>query len=118
MPPTVSRNLVFRFLPRRGGHKAGVVPRSVTEDGINWSPFARNENADCDAAAQALLKAAEHESCSLGELTPTRYADLRNRRPQIGLPRATTITAVCGTWQRAAEAAEHRAAALARAAAA
>ena len=94
-----------------------VLPRSVKDDGVNWSPFARNDGADCDAVAQALLSALDAESCSLDELSPSRYAELRNRRPQMGLPRTTTVTAVCGSWQRAVEAAEHRAAALTRRAA-
>jgi hypothetical protein len=91
-----------------------VIPRSVKDDGVNWSPFARNDGADCEAVAQALLAALEHAECPLEELTPSRYAELRNRRPQMGLPRTTTVTAVCGSWQRAVEAAERRGAALAR----
>jgi hypothetical protein len=91
-----------------------VIPRTVKNDGGSWSPFARNESADCEAVAQALLAALEHERCPLDELTPTRYAELRNRRPQMGLPRTTTVTAVCGSWQRAVDAAERRASALAR----
>jgi len=82
-----------------------------------WSPFAHNDGADCEAVAEALLTALQHEDCTLGELTPTRYAELRRRRPQIGLPRTTTVTAVCGSWQRAVDAAERRAAALIRRAA-
>jgi hypothetical protein len=35
----------------------------------------------------------------------------------MGLPRTTTVTAVCGSWNRAVEAAERRASALARRAA-
>lgn len=91
-----------------------LLPRSVKDDGGSWSPFARNLGADCEAVAQALLTALEHEECALEELTPSRYAALRNRRPQMGLPRTTTVTAVCGSWQRAVEAAERRAAALTR----
>jgi hypothetical protein len=83
----------------------------------SWSPFARNDGADCEAVAQALLTALDHEDCPLEELTPTRYAEVRRRRPHIGLPRTTTVTAVCGTWGRAVEAAERRASALARRAA-
>ena len=81
---------------------------------MNWSPFARNDGRDCEAAAQALLAAAEHEHCALDELTQARYAELRRRRPQIGLPRDTTLTAVCGDWHQAVEAAERFAAAQAR----
>ena len=91
-----------------------MIPRSVREDGGNWSPFARNEGADCEAVAEALLSALEHEACPLEQLTPTRYAELRRRRPQLGLPRTTTVTAVCGSWTRAVEAAERHAAALTR----
>ena len=91
-----------------------MIPRSVREDSGNWSPFARNDGADCEAVAQALLAALDYESCSLDELTATRYAELRRERPHIGLPRTTTVTAVCGSWARAVEAAEHRAAALTR----
>jgi len=80
----------------------------------HWSPFAGNEGADCEAVAQALLAALEHEDCSLGELTPARYAELRRRRPQMGLPRITTVTSVCGSWRAAVEAAERHAAALTR----
>ena len=102
------------FLARPLGHLERVIPRSVKDDGGSWSPFARNDGADCEAVAQALLSALEHEDCALDELTPTRYAALRNKRPQIGLPRMTTVTTVCGSWQRAIDAAERRAAALAR----
>ena len=91
-----------------------MIPRSARDDGGNWSPFARNDGADCEAVAQALLAALEHEDCALDQLTPTRYAELRRKRPQLGLPRTTTVTAVCGSWHRAVEAAEHRAAALTR----
>lgn len=84
------------------------------EDGGTWSPFARNEAADCDAVAQALLNALEHEECALDELTATRYAELRRRRPQMGLPRTSTVTAVCGSWREAVDAAERHAAALTR----
>lgn len=108
---------MLRLLPRSFGHLERVLPRPVKDDGINWSPFARNDGADCEAVAQALLRAVEHESCALEELTPTRYAALRSKRPQMGLPRTTTVTAVCGSWQRAVEAAECRAAALTRRAA-
>jgi hypothetical protein len=90
-----------------------LAGRRRTEVG-SWSPFARNDGADCEAVAQALLTALDHEDCPLEELTPTRYAEVRRRRPNIGLPRTTTVTAVCGTWARAVEAAERRAAALAR----
>ena len=90
--------------------------RRVRKEVGGWSPFARNDG-DCDAVAQALLTAIEHEDCPLEHLTPTRYAELRRRRPQIGLPRTTTVTAVCGSWRRAVEAAERRAAALTRRAA-
>jgi hypothetical protein len=96
---------VLRLLARRGRKEVG-----------GWSPFARNDG-DCDAVAQALLTALEHEDCALDQLTPTRYAELRRRRPHIGLPRTTTVTAVCGSWNRAVEAAERRAAALTRRAA-
>lgn len=97
---------MFRLLAR--------VPRSIEDDPGSWSPFARNDSADRDAVARALLAALEHEDCTLGALTPARYSELRRRRPQMGLPRTTTVTAVCGTWQRAVEAAEHRAAGQAR----
>jgi len=93
-----------------------LLARGGQKDAESWSPFARNEG-DCDAVAQALLTALDHEDCPLEELTPTRYAEVRRRRPQIGLPRATTVTTVCGSWNRAVEAAERRAAALARRAA-
>ena len=102
------------MLARPLGHLERVIPRSVKDDGARWSPFARNDGADCEAVAQALLTALDYADCPLGELTPTRYAELRNCRPQMGLPRTTTVTAVCGSWQRAVEAAERRAAALAR----
>lgn len=98
----------------RLGHLLAVVPRSVKDDGARWSPFARNDGADCDAVAGALLTALEHEHCALDELTAFRYAELRRRRPQMGLPRITTVTSVCGSWQAAVEAAEYRAAALSR----
>lgn len=94
-----------------------MIPRSVKDGSGKWSPFARNEGADCEAVADALLRALAQEACSLDELTPSRYAELRRMRPQMGLPRTTTVTAVCGSWQRAVEAAERRAAALTRRAA-
>jgi hypothetical protein len=91
-----------------------VIPRSAKTSSSSWSPFARNEGADCEAVAEALLRAVDQETCALDELTPSRYAELRRRRPQMGLPRTTTVTAVCGSWQRAVEAAECHAAALTR----
>lgn len=91
-----------------------MLPGSLRDEPTNWSPFARNDGADCEAVAQALLAALELERCCLDELTPTRYAALRRRRPHVGLPRTTTVTAVCGSWARAVQAAEWRAAALAR----
>jgi hypothetical protein len=94
-----------------------LARRPAEEAAARWSPFARNLGADREAVAQALLAAAEHEACALEELTASRYSELRRRRPQIGLPRTTTVTAVCGSWQRAVEAAERRAAALTRRAA-
>jgi hypothetical protein len=96
---------MLRFFPRAAGQAKTMS---------HWSPFARNESPDCEAAAQALLAAIEHEECSLEELTPTRYAELRRKRPQMGLPRTTTVTSVCGSWRCAVEAAERRAAALTR----
>ena len=105
---------MFGFARRPRGHVLRVIPRSVREDGGNWSPFARIDGPDCEAVADALLSALEQERCALDELTPTRYNELRRRRPQMGLPRTTTVTAVCGSWQRAVEAAESRAAALIR----
>lgn len=105
---------MLRFVSRPFGQLEKVLPRSVKEDGVRWSPFARNDDADCHAVAQALLKALDAEDCALDELTPSRYSELRRRRPQLGLPRTTTVTAVCGSWQRAMEAAEHHAAALTR----
>lgn len=89
-----------------------LARRRKKEDG-SWSPFAHNEG-DCDAVAQALLTALEHEDCALEHLTPTRYSEVRRRRPNIGLPRTTTVTAVCGSWKSAVEAAERRAAATVR----
>lgn len=105
---------MLRLLSRRIGHLERVIPRSVKDDGGSWSPFARNDGADCEAVAQALLAALEHEDCPLEELTPTRYTELRRKRPQMGLPRATTVTTVCGSWRKAVEAAERRAAELTR----
>jgi hypothetical protein len=91
-----------------------VFARRRKEEAGGWSPFASNDGADCEAVAQALLTAVDHETCALEELTPTRYAELRRRRPNMGLPRTTTVTAVCGSWHRAVEAAERRASALHR----
>lgn len=91
-----------------------MTPRASRDGQGRWSPFAANAGRDCDAVAQALLSAVEQEECSLDELSPTRYAELRRRRPQLGLPRTTTVTSVCGSWERALEAAEHHAAALFR----
>lgn len=97
---------MLRFFHRSTGNTLSVS---------HWSPFARNESRDCDAVAQALLAALEHEDCALDELTPTRYSELRRKRPQMGLPRTTTVTSVCGSWALAVEAAHRRAAALVRA---
>jgi hypothetical protein len=91
----------------------GLFARRSRDESRAWSPFARNDG-DCDAVAQALLAAIEHEDCPVAELTPTRYAEVRRKRPQMGLPRTTTVTAVCGSWSRAVEAAERRASAIAR----
>lgn len=102
---------------RRRGQVEKVIPHSAKDGSGKWSPFARNEGADCEAVADALLRALDQEACTLDELTPSRYAELRRMRPQMGLPRTTTVTAVCGSWQRAVEAAERRAAALTRRAA-
>jgi hypothetical protein len=68
-----------------------------------WSPFARPPWRDCKAAAEAVLKARELEQCALDELTQERYADVRGRHPQIGLPRDTTIALACGSWSSALE---------------
>ena len=93
-----------------------MLARRRKKQAESWSPFASNEG-DCDAVAQALLTALEHEDCALEQLTPTRYSEVRRKRPHIGLPRTTTVTAVCGSWKSAVEAAERRAAATARRAA-
>jgi hypothetical protein len=68
-----------------------------------WSPFARPPWRDSKAAAEAVLRARELEQCSLAELTQERYADLRGRNPQLGLPRDTTIERACGSWTSALE---------------
>lgn len=68
-----------------------------------WSPFARPPWRDCRAAAEAVLRALALEQCALDELTQDRYADLRARNPQIGLPRDTTIERACGSWHTALE---------------
>jgi len=94
-----------------------LLARRGRNDAESWSPFARNDGADCEAVAQALLTALDHENCPLDELTPTRYAEVRRKRPHMGLPRTTTVTAVCGSWHRAVEAAERRASATVRRAA-
>ena len=60
---------MLRLLARRGRKEVG-----------GWSPFARNDG-DCDAVAQALLTALDHEDCALDQLTPTRYAELRRQAP-------------------------------------
>jgi len=85
------------------------LPRHRKDEQPSWSPFARNDGADHEAVALALLRAVEHADCPLCDLTPSRYSDVRRRRPQIGLPRETTLTAVCGSWARAVEAAERQA---------
>ena len=90
-----------------------LLARRKKKQAESWSPFASNDG-DCDAVAQALLTALEHEDCALDQLTPTRYSEVRRKRPHIGLPRTTTVTAVCGSWKSAVEAAERRAAAVAR----
>lgn len=102
---SANKEPVLRFFHRPTGQAAPVS---------HWSPFAKNIGADCAAVAQALLTAMDHEECALEELTATRYAELRRRRPQMGLPRTTTVTAVCGSWRAAVEAAEQHAAAVTR----
>ena len=68
-----------------------------------WSPFARPPWRDCRAAAEAVLRARALEQCALDELSQGRYADVRARNPQIGLPRDTTIERACGSWDSALE---------------
>jgi hypothetical protein len=68
-----------------------------------WSPFARPPWRDCRAAAEAVLRARALEQCPLDELSQGRYADVRARNPQIGLPRDTTIERACGSWHAALE---------------
>jgi hypothetical protein len=68
-----------------------------------WSPFDRPAWRDCRAAAEAVLRARVLEQCPLDELTQERYADVRSRNPQIGLPRDTTIERACGSWYAALE---------------
>ncbi len=50
-----------------------------------------------------MLRARALEQCPLDELTQMRYADVRARNPQIGLPRDTTIERACGSWHAALE---------------
>ena len=80
----------------------------------SWSPFARPEGSSEEAAAEAILRAVEHEGCAIDELTPDRYSRIRRANPELGLPRAIVLRRVCGGWRPALEAAEERAAALAR----
>jgi hypothetical protein len=68
-----------------------------------WSPFARPLWRDCQAAAEAILRARKLEECPLDELTQERYADVRGRHPHLGLPRDTTIERACGSWRGALE---------------
>ena len=42
-----------------------LFARRRREEAGGWSPFARNDGADCEAVAQALLTAVEHEACAL-----------------------------------------------------
>jgi hypothetical protein len=65
--------------------------------------FDRHPWRDCRAAAEAVLRARALERCPLDELTQERYADVRSRNPQIGLPRDTTIERACGSWYAALE---------------
>ena len=81
------------------GNRRGVTPPPDER----WSPFARPPWRDCEAAAQAVLRARDLEECALDELTEERYIDIRGRHPHIGLPRATTIERACGSWSAAIE---------------
>lgn len=68
-----------------------------------WSPFARPPWRDCEAAARAILRAISFDGCALHDMTEDRYVALRDRMPQVGLPRATTISRACGSWTSAIE---------------
>lgn len=50
-----------------------------------------------------MLRALALEHCPLDEFTQERYAEVRARNPQIGLPRDTTIERACGSWYAALE---------------
>ena len=56
-------------------------------------------------AAEALARAATQEACAVDELTPTSYADIRLRHPELDLPKHATVTRAFGGWQAAVEAA-------------
>jgi hypothetical protein len=64
------------------------------------SPLVLKEAAPSEAV-DALVQAAHQDSCSLDELTPTRYAEIRLRHPELSLPKHSTITRALGGWQAA-----------------
>ncbi len=66
------------------------------------SPFILKPWRRRDAAA-ALARAARQEACAVSELTPTRYADIRLRHPELELPKHATVTRAFGGWQMALE---------------
>jgi hypothetical protein len=64
------------------------------------SPLVLKEAAPSEAVG-ALVEAAQQDSCPLEELTPTRYAAIRLRHPELGLPKHSTIARTLGGWQAA-----------------
>ena len=66
------------------------------------SPFILKPWRRRDAAA-ALTRAARQEACDLEDLTPTRYADIRLRHPELELPKHATVARAFGGWQTALE---------------
>ena len=64
------------------------------------SPFVLKPWRRRDAAV-ALARAAEKEACAVDELTPTRYADIRLRHPELELPKHATVARAFGGWQAA-----------------
>jgi hypothetical protein len=71
--------------------------------GTGWSPFARPAERHCEAVADALLRVVKATDSALDELDTAAYTDFRRRNPQLGLPRASTVSGACGSWEAAIE---------------
>jgi hypothetical protein len=81
---------------------AMVMWRRSDRGGGDRSPFVLKSWHRRDAAA-ALTRAAEQADCAVDELTPTRYADIRLRHPELELPKHAAVARAFGGWHTALE---------------